>query len=58
VDRYPALKLWSMFDGMRAPGKTKHRFDTSRAEKASRTLREFGAITGDMTKMFLRQWKL
>lgn len=60
-ERYPALKLRAWFGGFLKGGEvgeTESRFETGRACRASRSMRGLTGVSGEMTRTWLRQWKL
>lgn len=59
--RYPALKLYGMFDRIQAldpnlPGLLG--YETEKAKEVSQGMRKLDPISGSMAKTWLRQWKL
>ncbi|KAK0726325.1 hypothetical protein B0T21DRAFT_371384 [Apiosordaria backusii] len=57
AERYPALKLKEFFEGWRGGEKQSEvTFETDKARKISRTMREMGAVSDEMMGRWLDAW--
>lgn len=56
VDRIPAIRLLDFYSGASKPGQEPRSFISSRAEKASKTLREIEPVNGEWVSRWMAQW--
>jgi hypothetical protein len=58
VNRNPAIRLLDFYSGASKPGQEPRWFISSRAEKASKTLREIEPVNGEWVGNWMMQWGL
>ncbi|KAJ6094742.1 hypothetical protein N7467_002255 [Penicillium canescens] len=57
MQKKPSLKLLPFYRGLTSPDKTSSKIDTSKAERASSTIRNLQPISADLMEIWLQQWE-